>query len=85
VEERTDGASTGADLGDDIGPQTDIPAPDINTDARTMAWVYDTYAALHPGRNNLPVVTGKPLDIGGSQGRLEARRARSWVSPARPP
>ena len=61
-----------AELGDDIGPQTDIPAPDINTDARTMAWVYDTYDALHPGRNNLPVVTGKPLDIGGSQGRRQA-------------
>jgi glutamate dehydrogenase/leucine dehydrogenase len=61
-----------AELGDAIGPQTDIPAPDINTDARTMAWVYDTYNALHPGRNNLPVVTGKPLDIGGSAGRREA-------------
>jgi glutamate dehydrogenase (NAD(P)+) len=42
------------------------------TDARTMAWVYDTYAMMHPGRNNLPVVTGKPLDIGGSHGRHEA-------------
>jgi glutamate dehydrogenase/leucine dehydrogenase len=61
-----------AELGDDIGPQTDIPAPDMNTDARTMAWVYDTYDALHPGDNNLPVVTGKPLDLGGSQGRVEA-------------
>ena len=61
-----------SELGDDIGPQTDIPAPDINTNASTMAWVYDTYDALHPGRNNLPVVTGKPLDIGGSQGRSEA-------------
>jgi len=61
-----------AELGDTIGPQTDIPAPDINTDAHTMAWVYDTYNALHPGRNNLPVVTGKPLDIGGSEGRQEA-------------
>jgi glutamate dehydrogenase (NAD(P)+) len=36
-----------------------------------MAWIYDTYALMHPGRNNLPVVTGKPLDIGGSQGRTE--------------
>lgn len=61
-----------AELGDNIGPQTDIPAPDINTNARTMAWIYDTYDALHPGHNNLPVVTGKPLDIGGSQGRTEA-------------
>jgi glutamate dehydrogenase (NAD(P)+) len=61
-----------AELGDDIGPHTDIPAPDINTNPRTMAWVYDTYDLLHPGLNNRPVVTGKPIDIGGSQGRLEA-------------
>jgi glutamate dehydrogenase/leucine dehydrogenase len=61
-----------SELGDTIGPQTDIPAPDINTNAGTMAWIYDTYNALHPGRNNLPVVTGKPLDIGGSEGRSEA-------------
>src|SRR5262245_2740509 len=59
-------------LGDLIGPHTDIPAPDMYTDARTMAWIYDTYAMMHPGRNNLPVVTGKPLDIGGSHGRNEA-------------
>lgn len=59
-------------LGDLIGPHTDIPAPDVYTDARTMAWVYDTYAMMHPGRNNLPVVTGKPVDIGGSHGRNEA-------------
>jgi glutamate dehydrogenase (NAD(P)+) len=37
-----------------------------------MAWIYDTYAMMHPGRNNLPAVTGKPLDIGGSYGRHEA-------------
>jgi glutamate dehydrogenase/leucine dehydrogenase len=61
-----------SELGDLIGPHTDIPAPDVYTDARTMAWVYDTYAMMHPGRNNLPVVTGKPLDIGGSLGRHEA-------------
>jgi glutamate dehydrogenase/leucine dehydrogenase len=61
-----------AELGDLIGPQIDIPAPDINTDERTMAWVYDTYDAIHPGRNNLPVVTGKPVDMGGSEGRVEA-------------
>jgi glutamate dehydrogenase (NAD(P)+) len=61
-----------AELGDLIGPYTDIPAPDLGTDARTMAWVYDTYAVLHTGRNNLPVVTGKPLDLGGSLGRNEA-------------
>jgi glutamate dehydrogenase (NAD(P)+) len=60
------------ELGDTIGPHTDIPAPDINTDAETMAWIYDTYDMMHPGHNNLPVVTGKPLSMGGSLGRREA-------------
>ena len=59
-------------LGDDIGPHTDIPAPDVYTDAQTMAWIYDTYSMMHPGQNNLPVVTGKPLDLGGSLGRDSA-------------
>ncbi len=59
-------------LGDAIGPHVDIPAPDVNTNARTMAWIYDTYDMLHPGKNNLPVVTGKPIDMGGSLGRPEA-------------
>jgi glutamate dehydrogenase (NAD(P)+) len=61
-----------SELGDLIGPHTDIPAPDVYTNAQTMAWIYDTYAVMHPGKNNLPVVTGKPLDIGGSEGRNEA-------------
>ncbi|MCF8004782.1 MAG: Glu/Leu/Phe/Val dehydrogenase, partial [Chromatiaceae bacterium] len=61
-----------SELGDNIGPYTDIPAPDLYTDSQTMAWIYDTYDALHPGENNLPVVTGKPLAIGGSEGRSEA-------------
>jgi len=61
-----------AELGDTIGPHTDIPAPDVNTDAKTMAWIYDTYDMMHGGKNNLPVVTGKPIDIGGSLGRNEA-------------
>jgi glutamate dehydrogenase (NAD(P)+) len=61
-----------ADLGDNIGPYVDIPAPDMYTDARTMAWIYDTYDVMHPGRNNLPAVTGKPVDIGGSLGRRDA-------------
>jgi glutamate dehydrogenase (NAD(P)+) len=61
-----------SELGDLIGPHTDIPAPDVNTNAETMAWVYDTYQMMHPGSNNLPVVTGKPVDIGGSLGRREA-------------
>jgi glutamate dehydrogenase (NAD(P)+) len=59
-------------LGDSIGPYTDIPAPDMYTDAQTMAWIYDTYSMMHPGQNNLPVVTGKPLDIGGIPGRADA-------------
>lgn len=61
-----------AALGDDIGPYTDVPAPDLYTDSRTMAWIYDTYSMMHPGGNNLPVVTGKPLDLGGSEGRNAA-------------
>jgi glutamate dehydrogenase/leucine dehydrogenase len=56
-------------LGDDIGPHTDIPAPDMYTDAQTMAWVFDTYHMMHPHENNLGVVTGKPLDLGGISGR----------------
>ncbi len=61
-----------AELGEDIGPYTDVPAPDVNTTAETMAWIYDTYQMMHPGQNNLPVVTGKPVDLGGSYGRREA-------------
>src|SRR4029077_8287798 len=61
-----------SDLGDSIGPYVDVPAPDVYTDARTMAWIYDTYDMMHPGRNNLPVVTGKPVELGGSLGRHEA-------------
>ncbi len=61
-----------AELGNAIGPHTDIPAPDVNTSAETMAWVFDTYDMMHPGRNNTPVVTGKPVDMGGSYGRHEA-------------
>ncbi len=59
-------------LGDNIGPYTDIPAPDVYTDAQTMAWIYDTFSMMHPGENNLPVVTGKPLELGGSPGRNAA-------------
>lgn len=60
------------ELGDTIGPHTDIPAPDVNTNAQTMAWIYDTYDMMHGGKNNLPVVTGKPIYLGGSLGRNEA-------------
>ncbi|NIR42881.1 MAG: Glu/Leu/Phe/Val dehydrogenase [Gemmatimonadetes bacterium] len=61
-----------SELGDSIGPYTDIPAPDVNTNAETMAWIYDTYDMMHKGKNNLGVVTGKPVDMGGSLGRNEA-------------
>jgi glutamate dehydrogenase/leucine dehydrogenase len=61
-----------AALGDAIGPHTDIPAPDMYTDERTMAWIYDTYEMMHPGKNNLPIVTGKPVDMGGIPGRSTA-------------
>ena len=61
-----------AELSDSIGPHTDIPAPDMYTDEQTMAWIFDTYDVLHPGKNNRPVVTGKPVEMGGSFGRNEA-------------
>jgi glutamate dehydrogenase (NAD(P)+) len=61
-----------AALGDNIGPHTDVPAPDMYTDAQTMGWIYDTYSMMHRGMNSLPVVTGKPLDLGGIVGRSTA-------------
>ena len=57
------------ELGDSIGPHTDIPAPDMYTDQQTMAWIYDTFDTMHPGQNNRAVVTGKPIELGGSVGR----------------
>lgn len=54
-----------------IGPERDIPAPDVYTNAQTMAWIMDTYS-MTVGSTQLGVVTGKPLQIGGSQGRHEA-------------
>lgn len=60
-----------ADLIDLFGPDTDIPAPDVGTGPRTMGWFMDTYA-MKDNKSNLGVVTGKPLNLGGSQGRLEA-------------
>lgn len=58
-------------LGDNIGPYYDVPAPDVNTNAQVMAWIFDEYAKSH-SNCSLAVVTGKPLEIGGSQGREEA-------------
>ena len=56
---------------DFIGPEKDVPAPDVNTNEQTMAWIMDTYS-MHMGHTVTSVVTGKPLNIGGSRGRLEA-------------
>ena len=55
-----------------LGPQKDIPAPDVGTDAQVMAWVLDTYSTMNGGEQALAVVTGKPLVLGGSVGREEA-------------
>jgi glutamate dehydrogenase (NAD(P)+) len=54
-----------------IGPDRDIPAPDVNTNAQTMAWIMDTYS-MHHGYTIAGVVTGKPISVGGSLGRNEA-------------
>jgi glutamate dehydrogenase (NAD(P)+) len=55
----------------EIGPEKDIPAPDVGTDPTVMAWIFDTYS-MNKGHSVLGVVTGKPLNVGGSLGRLEA-------------
>jgi glutamate dehydrogenase (NAD(P)+) len=60
-----------AEIIDFIGPEKDVPAPDVNTNEQTMAWIMDTYS-MHMGRTVTSVVTGKPLNIGGSRGRVEA-------------
>ena len=54
-----------------IGPERDIPAPDVNTNSQTMAWIMDTYS-MHVGYTVPAVVTGKPVSLGGSEGRNEA-------------
>jgi glutamate dehydrogenase (NAD(P)+) len=54
-----------------IGPEKDIPAPDVNTNSQTMAWIMDTYS-MHIGYTAPAVVTGKPIALGGSEGRNEA-------------
>jgi glutamate dehydrogenase (NAD(P)+) len=56
---------------DFIGPERDVPAPDMNTDAQTMAWIMDTYS-MHKRHTVTAVVTGKPIEMGGSKGRVEA-------------
>jgi glutamate dehydrogenase (NAD(P)+) len=60
-----------AELFDFIGPELDVPAPDVNTNDQTMAWIMDTYS-MHSRHTQTAVVTGKPIDLGGSRGRTEA-------------
>ncbi|MCU0228425.1 MAG: Glu/Leu/Phe/Val dehydrogenase [Bryobacterales bacterium] len=60
-----------ANLFEFIGPELDVPAPDMNTNEQTMAWIMDTYS-MHRRHTSTAVVTGKPLDLGGSRGRPEA-------------
>ncbi len=60
-----------AELLDFIGPEKDVPAPDMNTNEQTMAWIMDTYS-MHARHTVNAVVTGKPIDLGGSRGRREA-------------
>ena len=70
-----------------IGPEIDIPAPDVYTDSQTMAWIMDTYS-MQKGYSVPGVVTGKPLSIGGSEGRARrpgAAAPTSFARPRRPP
>ncbi len=60
-----------SEIGVIIGPNKDIPAPDVNTNAQTMAWMMDTYS-MNEGATSTGVVTGKPVSLGGSLGRVEA-------------
>jgi glutamate dehydrogenase (NAD(P)+) len=60
-----------AELFEFIGPEKDVPAPDVNTNEQTMAWIMDTYS-MHMRQTVTAVVTGKPINIGGSRGRREA-------------
>jgi len=60
-----------AEIIEAIGPEKDVPAPDVNTNEQTMAWIMDTYS-MHVGHTETAVVTGKPLEMGGSLGRRDA-------------
>ncbi|HVV43659.1 MAG TPA: Glu/Leu/Phe/Val dehydrogenase [Bryobacteraceae bacterium] len=60
-----------AEIFDIIGPDRDVPAPDVNTNDRVMAWIMDTYS-MHLRHATTAVVTGKPMELGGSRGRTEA-------------
>ena len=60
-----------AEIVEFLGPERDVPAPDVNTNAQTMAWIMDTYS-MHMRQTTTAVVTGKPMELGGSLGRPEA-------------
>ena len=60
-----------SEIVNEIGPEKDIPAPDVGTNPAVMAWIFDTYS-MNQGHSVLSVVTGKPLAVGGSLGREEA-------------
>src|SRR5271163_1663317 len=60
-----------AEIFEFIGPEIDVPAPDMNTNEQTMAWIMDTYS-MHARKTQTAVVTGKPINLGGSKGRAEA-------------
>ncbi len=58
-------------LADHLGPNIDVPAPDVGTDSKVMGWIVDEYSTI-VGKNTPAVVTGKPIELGGSEGRIEA-------------
>src|SRR5437762_2756540 len=60
-----------AEIFEFLGPERDVPAPDVNTNQRVMAWIMDTYS-MHVRHTTTAVVTGKPMELGGSHGRTEA-------------
>jgi len=68
-----------SEIGIIIGPQRDIPAPDVNTNAQIMAWMMDTYS-MHAGFTATGVVTGKPIHLGGSLGRVKATGRSVYVT-----
>src|SRR6202012_125817 len=69
-----------AEIGEFIGPERDVPAPDVNTNEQTMAWIMDTYS-MHMRHTVTAVVTGKPLELGGSRGRPEATGRGCMIVP----
>ncbi|MDX1984499.1 MAG: Glu/Leu/Phe/Val dehydrogenase [Bryobacteraceae bacterium] len=68
-----------AEIIDFIGPEKDVPAPDMNTNEQTMAWIMDTYS-MHHRQTVTAVVTGKPINLGGSRGRTEATGRGCMIS-----